>query len=279
MLPLAKSISKLCLENDVILAQSITSNGFLFKFEMIETLSTYNMKQFQITLDGYQKKHNKIRKENDSNGSYLKIISNIKMLSLFLPAVTIVIRINYDTKTLKNMDSIINDLEGVKKDNVLISLHRVWQIEKSSKLSTLVMDAQNKLESAGYKIHHWAYQPKRFFTCGLDRENHLAVNYDGGVFKCNARDYSDKYMIGKFESDGNMSVNVDLVDKYYEKAPFEKNEFCGDCKHLPVCGGPCIQKANEYQIGGDFSKYCVVKNAPISVEEFIVNQAKLRCIV
>lgn len=279
MLPLARDLSKLCIDNDVIFIQAITSNGFLFEFEMIESLLTYNMTQFQITLDGYQKKHDKIRKENNSDGSYLKIISNLKMLSLFLPSPIIIIRINYDMKILENIDTIILDLDGVNKDNILISLHKVWQIKKSSKLSALVVDAQNKFEVAGYRIHHWAYQPKRFFTCGLDRENHMAINYDGGVFKCNARDYSDKYKIGEFSLEGNILFNEDLISNYYHKLPFEKNEFCKDCKHLPVCGGPCIQKASEYQKGGDFSKYCVVKNAPISVEEFVLNQAKQRCLV
>jgi len=54
-----------------------------------------------------------------------------------------------------------------------------------------------------------------------------------------------------------------------------KNDKCLNCKKLPLCYGPCIQKYYETKIGQS-SFHCLHDTAEISFEEYVKNLAEKR---
>jgi len=271
--PISNELFQYSKINNVKFEQHITTNGFLIDSYMIESMSKLNFNSFQITLDGDKRKHNKVRNEN-GKPSYSRIINNVKQLSNSIRNCIIYFRINYDKKTLLNVNRIINDLNGVNNNVIIISFHRLFQISKFKKEEQLLHNSRKAFEKAGFKLHSWAYQPNRSFACGLDRINHLAINYDGNVFKCNARDYSDKYKVGEVLAENNIVFN-DKLREYYKKSTYD-NDYCISCKHLPICAGLCIQRAKEFRENTktNFSDICVVENTGVPITSFIIQKAK-----
>ena len=83
------------------------------------------------------------------------------------------------------------------------------------------------------------------YQCYTENMKQFVVNYDLSVFKCTARDFSEKYSIGKIDNDGEFVPNNHFYD-YFVRSSFE-NESCLECKLLPSCYANCIQKQVEGQ--------------------------------
>ncbi|MCO7319510.1 radical SAM protein, partial [Riemerella anatipestifer] len=64
-----------CIENNVSFSCSFTTNGYLINDKMIQDFKKYGIKGFQITLDGNEEEHNKVRYVSKSRGSYREIIN------------------------------------------------------------------------------------------------------------------------------------------------------------------------------------------------------------
>ena len=106
-------------------------------------------------------------------------------------------------------------------------------------------------------------------VCYVDRLYHTEINYDGKIFKCTARDYSDKYVKGTLQNDGHIEWNKDMIAKQYGKATFE-NEMCLACKHLPICNGTCSQKMIEIH-NNNYESICPLKSSKVKPEYFIID--------
>jgi uncharacterized protein len=102
----------------------------------------------------------------------------------------------------------------------------------------------------------------RSIRCYADRFHHTVINYDGKIYKCTANFEKE---VGVLQDDGIIKWNENVMSALYANATFE-NEKCLNCKHLPLCLGPCTQKMKENK--------CLLDSAEISYEQFIINVYK-----
>jgi len=268
--PIASYVYELTLKHSISFTQFVTTNAFLINKSMLNEFKKFNLQYFQITIDGNEKKHNKVRNE-EGKPTYKKIIQNIVDISNIIPNVKIYLRINYDKKTLLKISDILEDLQNSKKDRITIDFQKVWQVPAIE--SSILKEAIMLFKKDGFKVRLYAFRPFQYFSCQFDKKNHIVINYDGTIHKCTARDYSDKSKVGDISSSGEIVFN-DKINAYYNKLPIE-NEFCKECKHLPICCGPCTQKMYEKrQWKSDFNKICLVKNSPIKPDTFIIEKAR-----
>jgi uncharacterized protein len=84
----------------------------------------------------------------------------------------------------------------------------------------------------------------RGWACQAERVSQLAVNYDGKVFKCTGRKFTDEYSDGELDKNGNVLWKPGRLERRIGNTTFE-NHLCLKCKMLPVCMGPCSQKQIE----------------------------------
>ncbi len=263
---------KMVSEHSVGFAQQITTNGTLLNEERIRMMKDYRFIFFQITLDGNELRHNQIRHYADKKGSYKDIIHNINLLCSMMPEVHVCLRINYDMQTLKNIRDIIRDLSEESRKNIVVDFQRVWQVKCTDEMRQLLQEAKEEFKAAGFYSDFWAYRPLSFKCCYADNYNYYAINYNGKVFKCTARDYSDKLVIGNLQPSGMIDWNEGLLGKMYKKATFEHEE-CEKCKMLPLCMGPCIQK--NYEMLRDNKPFqCLYQNIEYSLSAYITDLAK-----
>ncbi|MVT12297.1 radical SAM/SPASM domain-containing protein [Chitinophaga tropicalis] len=230
---------------------SITSNGLLIDQEIIEELKGYNVGGFQITLDGNREKHDLVRFVSKSKGSYDKIIANVKALAR--NGFVITLRINFTKENLIGLEDVIDDLADLtveEKKMISLSMQKVFQEPGTPELVESV--AIFKEYAKKNHIHHRSavLADTVRSSCYADKKNEAVINYNGDVYKCNARDFNQKNKEGVLNEKGEIIWNEQHNKRLIPKLT---NKPCLECSILPICGGGCSQMIIE-NIGKD---YCV----------------------
>lgn len=243
--PLSLKLKKICSTNNVTFFNSITSNGYLINETMVEKFKEIELCSFQITLDGEEKYHNKTRFTEKDHETYRKIINNIELLCRSINEIKMVVRINYTVQNLKTIEKIADSFNEDLRTKIVISPHVVWQhLERISNLSETIEIKMNVFRSKGYRIKDYVANPKKCIGCYTENMLQFVINYDSKVYKCTARDFSEKYSIGKLDSRGNF-IPSSLFFKYYSTNSAFEREECLQCNLLPSCRQSCIQKVME----------------------------------
>ena len=246
--PILKKAKTICDDAKIIFKSGFTTNGLLINQEMIDYFKLYNVDQLQITLDGKKELHNRIRYISKNKGSYDKIVENI--ILLVKNHLEVIVRINCTDETLKDLDTIMYDFSSINKEYkkyIKFTFHRVWQVENSldEDISYFIKKYKNK----DFSVDGVTLDSFRD-SCYADKINQAFINYNGEVFKCSARDFTDDNKEGLLDDKGTILWNHRHEERMNIKYT---NKPCQTCRILPLCGGGCTQVALESK-GKD---YCI----------------------
>lgn len=232
-----------CKTKNINLDIHFTSNGSLITPSLIEYIKQFTT-GFQITLDGGKAHHDKTRFFGNQKGSYDVILGNIVLLAN--NNISTIVRINYTSDNIDSIPSILTSLALIDRKEVLaIDLQRVWQ-DKISKSDTTEIKAniiRHQFRKAGFHVLSNYIPHNVTDACYGDKKNHLLINYDGFVFACTARDFTEANSIGKLTSNGSIIYNEDKLLQR-NRSKFSK-QICKQCRIAPICGGGCKQRAYE----------------------------------
>lgn len=265
--PVSQYAKKICKKYNIPYSSNITTNGYLINEEMITNIKEIELFNYQITLDGNKEKHDKVR-NNNGKQSYDTIINNIKLLCNNIDDLEIFLRINYDDQTFnsENIFSILDEFAPEIRKNIIINPHRIWQtyredpIKDESYFSKFMQMANEK----GYRIKdRCGLNIGTFSTCYASRMNYANVNFDGKIYKCTARNYSEDNSLGEMKNDGTINWDMAKISKMYCKSPLDNIECLG-CKYLPLCYGQYVQNFKEQ------GNYCYFKNNMRFFEDEII---------
>lgn len=222
---------------------TFVTNGTLINQKYVELLKEFKVR-FQITIDGNKDTHNNTRKYKSKllgTDSYGRIMDNLKLLNEQEAEFYFIVRVNYETDTLKSISKLMADLEFLDKRRTALSLHRVWQHKATEEDSALLIDAINYINSMGFVVSTFPLATN-LENCYADNYNQAIINYDGNVYKCTARDFSSEQPFGKLNSLGLIEWNAPLL---LDRLALDIPQKCKDCLLLPSCTGICSQKKVE----------------------------------
>jgi len=227
-------------------AKMIT-NGYLLTKEKIEQLDNLSINSIQITIDGTEINHNSRRKLLNGNGTFDKIIFNIKNLLLFSNT-TIIVRVNIDennkedyinvckyfTKTIEEqyydrisiVPGFIDDINSCNTDSCLFDRDRK---------SKFLIEIFNQ-----YGVFPFNFYPSdERYECPTRNINTFTIGPKGEIYKCwNDVGKQDK-IIGSLGSVKHVDSNNNVLLKYLTSADPLEDENCKSCFHFPICGGGC----------------------------------------
>ncbi len=268
--PLSKHIKQITSENSLNFYNSITTNGYLITDNLIDKFYEIDLFEFQITLDGNEERHNKIR-NNKGKPSYAKIVNNINRLVSKVENAKVCLRINYDDKTFNGLESIFNSFAEIRQ-NIHIDLQRVWQTYENEgmPIGKAAVDFSTKCIDFGFKLMNTYLEAGRGTPCYADRINFAHINYDGRIYKCTARNYEDSNELGYIDENGLIKWHTKKLMPSHRKLSFE-NEICLTCKFLPICLGPCYQKRYENRC---ISSYCFRDGYDEFINDYIILKYK-----
>lgn len=259
--------------NNIRLISHITSNGYLANSAIQPALQDLQIHSFQITLDGNREKHDSTRYITSQIGSYDKIIQNIK--SLISIGIHVILRMNYTQENIDGMKTVVDDLSTMsttEKQLIILSLNQVWQ-DKKNKDKAICTKAENLKEYAqenGIYANSTLSADTVRNSCYADKCNQAVINYDGLVYKCNARNFSDQQPEGILTASGEIEWNSIYHQRMNAKL---KNKPCLTCTILPMCGGGCRQYVMEHT-NQEFCIYDFDENKKIEfVKEFLFSDS------
>lgn len=231
-------------------ASSFTTNGLLIDQEMVSFCTQHDAIFFQITLDGDEERHDLVRFISKNKGSYKQILNNISLLAENDCQVTV--RINISENTLQGLENIAADFKAFSPKaiaNIVFSFQKVWQV--TANIHSEIEDNIQTFRDMGYKVEYIGGRADTLRnSCYADKKGQATINYNGDVFKCTARDFSDANKEGVLNDNGELVWNEKRDQRLQAKF---KNTPCLSCKILPICNGGCSQNALE-SLGED---YCV----------------------
>lgn len=127
-----------CLKSNKALYVSFTTNGFLLTPKIIEELNKYakwGQVRMQITLDGNEILHNKVKCLGGIYPTYKKIVSNIQ--TCVQQNIKVLVRFNYTNENIDSFYDIIDEFEVLSpndRKNISFAMHKVWQETNNSDL-------------------------------------------------------------------------------------------------------------------------------------------------
>lgn len=226
---------------------------------------------FQISIDGYKEKHDKIKfvPGKQRNGTYDQVIRTIYQLTEQIENVFINLRVNYDDETLLHIDELMKDLIKVNRNKIRIHLERVWQTGKNLNPNNILL--KNKINLFilnGFNVSYMNLS-RRSYSCKSSKENQATISYDGTVYKCTGRDFNDALAEGRLEDNGSILWNEEKLNKRLAIHTFD-NPQCRECKFLPLCWGPCNQKQLENGSEKEvIDRFCQLKLMELSLDDYV----------
>lgn len=241
--PIMRGTAAICNAAGMGVSYHFTTNAFLLDDRMLRDMEGSDV-TFQITLDGNQRLHNTIRRTREKQPTYDTIVGNIRKLLDLQRKVQV--RLNYTCKSLPAFVDVLDDFAGIpepQKKLVSFDFQRVWQDRTGSfeEVARQLRSLEEKFQEAGFSISSIDEIPS--FMCYADMDSAAVVNYDGRVYKCTARDFTEKNADGRLKADGEIEWNG-ISEK--RKSVRLGGETCGDCKLFPLCHGGCSQRWLDY---------------------------------
>lgn len=261
--PLAKHTILESKANNLKFTHHITTNAVLINSEMIKLFKDISLKSFQITVDGYESKHNNV-KNVLGEPTYRTVISNINSILNSIPDCQIILRINYEDNSLDGIEPLFDEFPKNKRSHIYIDFQKVWQKRKqvnseNEKLRKIMLYC----DKIGYKARYIFYENKPFRTCYADKFFHTVINYDGNIYKCTADDYNNPK--GYLDENGRITLfNTSIFNK-----PTFDNENCLNCNFLSFCYGPCSKKIGNFSETDEFKSICNGNSLEIDLEYYL----------
>lgn len=217
------------------------TNGLRLTEEVMDRIKDLSP-QFQISIDGYKERHDKIKvlSKHADISTYDLVIHNLKNVCK-CDHVHVILRLNYDEQTLKNVGKILSDINDIDRSKISIHFERVWQTKKHIAITNdALIDAWKLFVSHGFQVTYL-----KFFhtpsSCMSSKQDQVAISYDGKIFKCTGCDFARTEEDGNLMSNGNIAWKGNKAEERIQIQTYNHPE-CLQCKLLPLCWGPCCQK-------------------------------------
>ena len=234
---------------EVVFKHEMTTNGYLLTPEIYDKLTRYDVKHYQITIDGFADVHNKTRPLVNGGGTWERIIENLKYINTKDDNVTINFRANISPL---NQDSIQEFMDWSMQtfDNKKFTFSAETVIANTENVpEELATDYQSKeyqeidtfMNHSNRGFSKEEVKPLKLlgFSCRYATKNFYTITTDGNISKCGEAAFGLTEVVGKLLPDG----DFEFFDNYIDWTEGFEIEACKDCNVYPLCGArSCLYK-------------------------------------
>lgn len=242
----------------------MVTNGYLLTRDIVKKLNELEVSGYQITIDGPEEFHNKKRFLKNGNGTFKKIIENLKNSIDILP--DIALRVNVDRKNVDNIDPIIEIINSFDTyDKINIYTAKVENYNGNYLENSCLSDMEYREKEISFfkntKNNILNKYPNRTYNfCGADYLNSYVLSQDGKVYKCWSDIGNKDKIVGELREG---DIEITNKNYYLDLMTYDatEDEECRECKYLPLCMGGCpfdrINKTQKdcFDLRYDFNKY------------------------
>lgn len=244
---LSEQIIEICHKVGKPYTSMITTNGYNLTLPIFKKLLSYGITDYQVTIDGIGKIHDKYRILQNGQGTFDKIINNLKEIKENIKSsiFTVNIRSNITKESLIYIDEYIEYMYNIfNRDSRFTFYFRPagnWGGEKVNSIKDEILSENwmdllfPKLIQSSYTLNYDAYYNLLIGGgCSACGRNTYVIGTNGTIYKCTKDLEADKNKIGLLTKNGDMEINYDKLTKWIIKTP---NKKCNTCIFMPTCGG------------------------------------------
>lgn len=234
---------------------TLTTNGYLLDLNMFKRMLKNRVIKFHITLDGMDYIHNKFRKLQNGDGSFEKIISNLRQIRDNVKSTTfkIIIRTNVSTELSENLEQWLKFLsDEFGNDSRFEFLIRAIEDRGATAVKGIgssILDDYSvmyeKILNSEYQLNYSMYYGAVTNSlCIASKRNAYVIDAYGNIRKCGEFLRDENTIVGTMGNDGNMLIDRSRLAKWLVKKDLSQLK-CKSCTLLPACNNnSCPMKAN-----------------------------------
>jgi uncharacterized protein len=274
---LAERCQALCDERGIAQSISIITNGLLLTPEVVDRLLPFGLMGVKITLDGDRDTHNRMRPLRGRQGTFDRIIENVRRVAPKLP---ITIGGNFDESSVDSYPGLLDFLREQDFADRIVKINfkpiiKAPEPEQPNGFIPLTLVGTNDkplggtcMTSAGAgggratsacDSCHFVDEKMTFLRdetrkhgfatadgvhmgpCEIHRRHAYTIGPDGALYACPGFTGETTHSTGHIE--GLDESWRQAAAARFEKLSAHKDE-CGDCSFVPVCGGGCSVAAH-----------------------------------
>ena len=241
VLNIGSRLKDICIENNITLKTSITTNGYLLSRELVTSLVEHcNLKECQITIDGFEETYSSIKQV--PNEYFTVVINNIAQIH---DIISVTVRINAvpgkETEIIRLVRYLLQEKELDEKIKLYIA---PVQDYNANCIDTLYSDKDYlslceylDKELGQYNLHYY-YQngtpTMKLAFCGALKRIFSCIGPDLNLYRCEHYLGRTEFTIGNVETGYNYNNRFD--NRFLDDLP----EKCILCNFVPVCQGGCM---------------------------------------
>lgn len=240
------------LKNTQISGQ-ITTNGYLLDLDSFQKLVDVGVTNYQITVDGLQKTHDKGRYLVNKVGTWTTIINNLRKTRKTKLDFEIQIRTNYTEEILKNFDEYLDFIENLISNDQRYTLHfedvkDYGTLEESDDIGIVqpIKSSEfifNKMKGRSIMSNLDKLERRMHCVAGLvcyaADPSVFTFDVDGTIRKCTF-DLEDNANIVGQVINGSVLLNSDQMARWTN---YDTYNSCKECNIYPVCYGKKCPKS------------------------------------
>ncbi|MBD1558149.1 radical SAM protein [Vibrio sp. S9_S30] len=213
---LLDEVNVICEEKDIKFSSSIVTNATLLNVDVFTNLLKKNVKYFQITFDGDEEAHDKLRYYVNGRGSFRDIWENLLQYRERDESFTIKIRLHLNGENSESIKSFKEkfDRSFGQDSRFQLDYHTIFKSKVNQK-ETIVSD-ENMVESRKQFEEVIGQEERNRYICYAAKPNHWVINPRSIVSKCTVALENKANHVGYLSSDGKLNLNVKLANEWHE---------------------------------------------------------------
>jgi uncharacterized protein len=242
---LCSGILDICHSTGMLFHGSMTTNGTLLTPDVFDKLLQLQITEYQITIDGVEEHHNRLRPLRNGNNSYQTIIQNLKQFKESEGDYSVTLRMNFDTLSAENeaVTRHLTELNSwIKTDRRFkLRFRPAYDWGGAIETKTLCSKMQapeftSKLNKTtammGFSMADVSMWGVGGHACYAGRENSFVIEPGLKIKKCTVSE-DDNNIVGHISVDGKLETNQ-YLDKWVNNGK-SLDRKCTKCELLPVC--------------------------------------------
>ena len=254
---------------------SIITNGLLLTPEVVNRLKPYGLRGVKITLDGDRHTHNKMRPLRGGQGTFDRIIENMRQVGPLLP---LTLGGNFDEASADSYPALLDFLREQDFADHIIKINFKPVIKSFEQAVPKGFIPLTAVSSTGKPLNgtcmtsagagstggpcdtcHFTDDKMQFLReetrkrgfhtpdgvkmgpCEIHRRHAYTIGPEGSLYACPGFSGEAKESTGHI--DGRDDTWRNAAAERFERLSAHK-EACGDCSFIPVCGGGCSVAAH-----------------------------------
>ncbi len=256
VLQMHKAFRKIAVSHKRPYVARITTNGYELDLDTFQELYKNNCFIYYISIDGSKEIHDRQRPGKGGQGTYDRIIDNLKNISNTIKArnFRIEIRVNNSTETLKYIEDFYLEYKRYfgddKRFSLVLDAVQDWSDRTENMYDSLLQDSDvaplGELASKyNIQLNNMSLNTLTTQICQAAKRYAYSIFFDGTIHKCQMAMERDEYKgishIGKI-SDKGLIINKEKESLWVSDS-FPQQ--CYECIALPLClGKKCVYAIN-----------------------------------